>query len=75
MCYVGDMAKNTKGRELLRAWMRKEDLGPVSAASRLGANHAQITRISAGEAGPGLLLAMRMRDVAGIPVDAWKAKA
>lgn len=65
------MMTDTAGRKRLVALMRRKGWGPVEVAAKLGADHAQISRIAAGRQRPGLDLAIRIDDAMGIGVRWW----
>lgn len=66
--------KTDEPRELLRAWRGDRTL--IQAAPSLDCNPSTLSLIETGKRQPGLALAIRIRDVVGIPVEAWgEAKA
>jgi len=57
---------------MLKEWMSTQGIGPRKAGRILDVDHAQVSRIVQGTRSPGLTLALRIRDEAGIPVDVWR---
>lgn len=61
----------TAGSELLRRWRERKGLSQETAAEKLGVRQATLSRYESGARAPRLPEALRIRDVAGVPLEAW----
>jgi transcriptional regulator with XRE-family HTH domain len=59
------------GPEQLRDWMRRRGFTQADAARYLEYNEAMVSRILSGDYRPGLLTAVHIEELTGIPVRVW----
>lgn len=61
----------TQGCERLREWLTRTKLNQRQAADLLKVHWTILNKIYLGTRAPGLVLALRIEDLTGIPVRAW----
>jgi transcriptional regulator with XRE-family HTH domain len=59
------------GPEQLKDWMRRRGFNQADAARYFGFDQPTMTRIVNGTYRPGLLTAIKIEELAGIPAKAW----
>lgn len=59
------------GIEQLKDWMRRRGFNQADAGRFLGVDQPTMTRIVNGTYRPGLTIAVRIEELAGIPTKAW----
>ncbi len=69
------MSTRSLGAAALRAWREREGMTQFQAAGRIGIDFTYLTRIERGARKPGRVIAVKLEEVAGIPVADWDAPA
>lgn len=59
------------GRDRLAAWIKTSKINQTKAAELLGMDEVSMSLIMRGKRTPGLLNAMRIEDVTGVPARSW----
>ena len=57
---------------MLKAWMAREKLDTAKVARRLDVSWETVSRVAAGESRPGIDVALKLLDLAKIPLEAWR---
>lgn len=65
----------TQGCERLREWLARTHLNQRQAADLLKVHWTVLNKIVLGKRLPGLVIALRLEELTGIPVRAWTATA
>jgi hypothetical protein len=63
-----------RGLTLLQSWMRSSELTTAQFARRLDRSWPYTDHLLRGHARPSIDDAFRLRELAGIPLDAWKVE-
>lgn len=63
------------GSESLRSWLQERQTSPDALAALAGLHRSLIYSYLSGRRRPGLQTALVLRDLTGIPVEAWAKPA
>lgn len=61
----------TRGPQALVEWLEKHERDGSWLATKIGAHQTSVSRWVRGESPPKTAMAVKIRDLTGIPIEAW----